>query len=171
MFPFFLYCTSGHYQKVPYNSCLFLFFRHEIQKREEHILHIVLYSKNNFSIMNKIKLFIHYTEIIFFWVKMYLFMYFKNISYHVTLENVFRILDNSVYFQSIVVCKEPLKLRTIVPVICPVFRKGSANSFSDKFCVWFFQKFFFHVLFYKLAKIHCLIVFTYFTFKLGRHKS
>ena len=37
-------------------------------------------------------------------------MYFKNISYHVTLENVFRILDNSVYFKNTVVCKDPLKL-------------------------------------------------------------
>ena len=44
-----------------------------------------------------------------FFVKSNLFIFFKNIFYHVTLENIFRILNNSVYFQNIVVCNEPLK--------------------------------------------------------------
>ena len=37
-------------------------------------------------------------------------MYFKDIFYHVTLDNIFRMLNNSVYFQNIVVCNEPLQL-------------------------------------------------------------
>ena len=41
-------------------------------------------------------------------------MYFKNIFYHVALENNFRILNNSVYFQNIVVCNEPFKLKTLI---------------------------------------------------------
>ena len=40
---------------------------------------------------------------------MNLFIYFKTIFYHVTLENIFRILNNSVYFQNIVVCNEPFR--------------------------------------------------------------
>ena len=36
-------------------------------------------------------------------------MYFKNIFYHVTLKNVFRILNYSVYFQNIIVCNETLR--------------------------------------------------------------
>ena len=46
--------------------------------------------------MNKID-FIHYTVIIFL-SKNIIFLYFKNIFYHVTLENIFRILNNSAYF-------------------------------------------------------------------------
>ena len=38
-------------------------------------------------------------------------MYFKNIFYHVTLENI-RILNNSEYFQNIVVCNEPFTVDT-----------------------------------------------------------
>ena len=57
------------YQKVLYDSCLFLFLRHGIQKTKELILHkwgfIVFYSKNNFCVMNKIKL--------VFWVKNLIF--------------------------------------------------------------------------------------------------
>ena len=34
-------------------------------------------------------------------------IYFKNIFYHVTLENIFRILNNSVYFQNIALYNEP----------------------------------------------------------------
>ena len=37
-------------------------------------------------------------------------MYAENIFYHDTLQNIFRILNNSVYFQNIVVCNEPLRL-------------------------------------------------------------
>ena len=33
--------------------------------------------------------------------------HFKKIFYHVTLENIFKILNNSVYFQNIVVRNEP----------------------------------------------------------------
>ena len=39
------------------------------------------------------------------------FIHFKNIFYHVTFENIFRILNNSAYFQNIVVLNEPLKVR------------------------------------------------------------
>ena len=46
--------------------------------------------------------FIHYTEIIF--LSKYVKHHFKNIFYYVTLENIFRTLNNSVYFQNIVLC-------------------------------------------------------------------
>ena len=41
-------------------------------------------------------------------------MYFKNIFYRVTLENILKILNNSVYFQNIVVCNEPLRPATLL---------------------------------------------------------
>ena len=48
------------------------------------------------------------TEIIFL-SKNVIFLYIlKSIFYHVTLENIFKILSNFVYFQNIVVCNEPL---------------------------------------------------------------
>ena len=37
-FPLFLYCASGHYQKVIDNSCLFLSLRDGTQKTKQHIL-------------------------------------------------------------------------------------------------------------------------------------
>ena len=40
------------------------------------------------------------------------------------------------------------------------FRKGSRNSFSTTFCVWFFNKNVSHFIFYWLTKFHCLIAFT-----------
>ena len=40
------------------------------------------------------------------------------------------------------------------------FRKGSGNSLSITFWVWFFNKNISHVTFYWLAKFHCLIAFT-----------
>ena len=69
------------YQNVLYNSCLFLFLRHGVQKIKEHILHkwgfIVFCSKNNFCVMNKIKLVWFYSlHILFFWVKMWPFYIF-----------------------------------------------------------------------------------------------
>ena len=51
--------------------------------------------------------FIHYTEIIFFEWKCDLFIYFRNIFYHVTLENIFRILYNSLYFENILCVTNP----------------------------------------------------------------
>ena len=79
----FLYCTSGHYEKVLYNC--FCFYVMEYRKQN-----------NIFCTSESLCL------------KMCSFTYFKNIFYHVTLENVLRILCNSVYFQNIVVCNEPL---------------------------------------------------------------
>ena len=40
------------------------------------------------------------------------------------------------------------------------FRKESRTSFSSVFCVWFFNKKVFHVIFYYLTKFHGLIAFT-----------
>ena len=60
--------------------------------------------------MNKIKLvwfYLLYRNYFFEW-KSDIFMYFKNTFYHVILENIFRILNNSVYFQNIVVFNDPL---------------------------------------------------------------
>ena len=66
--------------------------------------------KNNFCIMNKIKLVWFYSLYInYFLNKNTIFLCFKNIFYPVTLENISRILNNSVYFQNIVVCNEPFK--------------------------------------------------------------
>ena len=108
------------YQKVIYNSCLLLLLRHLIQKTKEHILHkwgfIVICSKNNFCIMNKIKLVWFYSlyRNYFFEQKCDLFIYFKKyfLPCH-TLENISRILNNSVYFQNIVVCNKPFKKNLI----------------------------------------------------------
>ena len=112
-FHLFLYSiqVDAVYQKILYNSCFLLFLRHVIQKTKEHILHkwgfIMFYSKKIISVL-WIKSnwfdFIHYTEIIFL-SKNVIFSYFKNIFYHVTLENIFEILNN---FQNIMVCNEPL---------------------------------------------------------------
>ena len=61
--------------------------------------------------------FIHYTEIIFL-SKNVIFLYILKIFfYHITLKNIFRILNNSVYFQNIVACNEPLK-NIITEKIC-----------------------------------------------------
>ena len=69
--------------------------------------------KNNFCIL----FFIHYTEIIFL-SKNVIFLYILKIFfYHITLKNIFRILNNSVYFQNIVVCNELLK-NIITEKIC-----------------------------------------------------
>ena len=40
-------------------------------------------------------------------------MYFKNIFHPNTLENLFRTLNNSIYFQNIVVCNKPLKTASL----------------------------------------------------------
>ena len=62
MFLYFFYTAKVEniYQKVFYNSCVFLFLNHGIQKTKNYVLHkcnfIVFYSKNDFCIMNKIKL-------------------------------------------------------------------------------------------------------------------
>ena len=67
------------YQKVLYNSCLFLFLRHRIQKTKEHILH-----KWGFIVFYPIKSywfdFIHYTEIIFL-SKNVIFLYILKIFF------------------------------------------------------------------------------------------
>ena len=63
--------------------------------------------------MNKIELvwfYSLYIQKLLFWAKMLSF-YIKKIFltiHHVTLENIFRILNNLVYFQNVVVCNEPL---------------------------------------------------------------
>ena len=76
--------------------------------------------KNNFFVMNKIKLVWFYSlyRNYSFEEKGNLFIHFKNIFYHVTLENIFRILNNSVYFQNIVVYNEPLKAWRLIPTAC-----------------------------------------------------
>ena len=81
----FLYAVQVDiaYQKVHCNSCLFLLLSHGMQKPKEHIMHkggfIVFYSKNNFCIMNKIRLVWFFDH----------FIYFKNNFYHVTLVTLF----------------------------------------------------------------------------------
>ena len=69
--------------------------------------------KNNVCIINEIKLvwfYSLYRNYLFEW-KCDIFMYFKNIFYHLTLKNIFKILNDSVYFQNIVVCNEPFRKR------------------------------------------------------------
>ena len=63
--------------------------------------------------MNEIKLISFYSLYRnYFLIKnVIFFIYFENIFYHVTLKNIFRILNNSVYFQDIVVRNEPLILK------------------------------------------------------------
>ena len=43
-------------------------------------------------------------------IKLWSFYIFKNIFYHVTLENIFRIFNNSVYFQKTAVSNKPLRV-------------------------------------------------------------
>ena len=58
--------------------------------------------------------FIHCTEIIFL-SKNVIFLHILKIFFiMLALENIFRILNNSVYFQNIVVCNEPFKLKTLI---------------------------------------------------------
>ena len=62
-----------------------------------------------------------------------IFFYFKNIFYHVTLENIFKILNNSVYFQNIVVFNKPLRTpfyRTPLDD-CFWLNKSDLHSFAD----------------------------------------
>ena len=103
-----LQVDTSVYQNVICNSCLFLFLHHGIKKTKEHILHkwgfIVFYSK-------KLVWFYSLYRNYFILSKNAIFRYFKNIFYHVTLENIYRILNNPVYFQNIVVCNE--RLRTL----------------------------------------------------------
>ena len=41
-----------------------------------------------------------------------------------------------------------------------IFRKGSGNSLSTTFCVWFLKKNVSHIIFCQVTKFHCVIVFT-----------
>ena len=62
----------------------------------------------NFCVMNKINMvwfYLLYRNYIFEQI-CDLFLHFKNIFYYVTLENIFRVLNNSVYFQNIVLCNK-----------------------------------------------------------------
>ena len=54
---------------------------------------------------------------LFFWVKCDLFIYFKNIFYHITFENIFRILNNSYIFRKSLCVTSPLKLDFINSVV------------------------------------------------------
>ena len=75
--------------------------------------------KNEIDIFDGLILFI-LQKSFFLSKKCYLSIYLKHIFYHVTDENSFRILNNSVYFQNIPVYNEPLELETIDIVICPI---------------------------------------------------
>ena len=112
----FLDCTSGHcLLKNPLQLMFVSVFtsRNSENKRTNSAqvrLHCVLLKKNSFCIMNKIKLVWFYSWCRnYFLSKNVIFSYILKIFfYHVTLENIFRILNNFVYFQNIVVCNEPL---------------------------------------------------------------
>ena len=86
---------------VLYNSCLFLFLRHGIKKKN-----IFCTRGASLCFTQKI-IFNEYiqTALILFIIKK-LFFYF--IFYHATLENIFGTLNNSVYIQNIVVWNESL---------------------------------------------------------------
>ena len=79
--------------------------------------------------------FIHYTEIIFL-SKNVIFLHILKIFFiMLALENIFRILNNSVYFQNIVVFNEPFRLLIQRYAQFQFFRKESGTSFSTTFCV------------------------------------
>ena len=111
------------YQKDFCNSCLFLFFLF-LRWNSENKKNIFCTSeaslcftqKNNFCIINKTNLVRFYSlhANYFFEQKRDLFIYFKNIFHHVTLKNIFRILNNYVYFQDIVVRNEPFRSSSII---------------------------------------------------------
>ena len=76
-----------------------------------------------FCILYKWTLFIKklFTTHASFWVKMWsfiyfknIFLYFKNIFYYFTLENIFKILNNSVYFQNIVALIQSTSISVII---------------------------------------------------------
>ena len=63
------------------------------------------------------------------------FIHFKNIFYYVTSENIFRILNNSAYFQNIVVLNEPFKVR--VTIENPAFSNlRCINEKSIAYCLF-----------------------------------
>ena len=105
----FIHCRSGHCLSKSFFTTHACFYVMELKKQENTFCtseaSLCLIQKNNFCMINKMKL-----QKLFFSSKNVIFLYFKNIFYHVTLENIFRILNNSVYFQNIVVCNEPLKI-------------------------------------------------------------
>ena len=111
---YILYTVDTVYQNVLCNTgCLYIM---ELKKQKNILCtreaSLCLTQKNNFCIMNKIKLVWFYSiyKNYFFELKYDLFVYFKNIFYYVTLENIFRILNNYVCFQNTVICNEPFML-------------------------------------------------------------
>ena len=117
MFPLFICCTSGHCSsKSSLQFMLISVFTSWNLKKQNNIfctseVSLCFTQKNNFCLLSKIKLVWFYSlnRFFFFLSKIAIFsLHFKNIFYHVTLENIFRMLNNSVYFQNIVVCNELL---------------------------------------------------------------
>ena len=72
------------------------------------------------------------------------FLYFKNIFYPVTLENIFKKLNNSVYFQNIVLCNEPFRrlyiFRISVCVMRPLDEKFSNDYLEFDSLTLFFWR-------------------------------
>ena len=73
------------YQNFLYNSCLFLFLRHGIQKIKEHILH-----KWGFTVFSNWFDFIYYTEIIFL---------SKNVTFLYILKIFFTMLHLKIFLE------------------------------------------------------------------------
>ena len=88
------------YQKVLYNSCLFLLLRHGAS--------LCFTQKNNFCIMNKIKLVWFYSlyRNLFFLIKNVIFLYILKIFFTMLHLKIFLEYWVTVYFQNIVVCNE-----------------------------------------------------------------
>ena len=71
-------------------------------------IHICTYIQTYIYIYTHIYIYIIYIYIyIYIFISFYIFD-LLNIFHHVALENIFRILNNSVYFQNIIVCNKPL---------------------------------------------------------------
>ena len=147
MFPLFLYCTSGHcLSKSSLQLMLVSLFTlwNSENKRTYSAkvrLHPVLPPKTG--------LILFIIQKLFFWVKTWSFDSILKIFFiMLTLENIFRILNNSVYFQNIVVFNEVFRLLIQRYAQFQFFRKESGTSFSTTFCIWFFKKNIFHVKFY-----------------------
>ena len=118
MFPLFIYCTSGHcLSKSSLQLMLVSAFtswnsRNKRTYFAQVRLYCVLLKKKTTSVWwvkSNWFDFIHYTEIIFL-SKNVIFLYILKFFLYVTLENIFRILNNCVYFQNIVVRNEALNV-------------------------------------------------------------
>ena len=60
-------------------------------------------------------------------------LYILKIVFRVTLENIFKILNNSVYFQNIVVCNEPFIIKSWLSAYCLISASKNCSTKGLRF--------------------------------------